>query len=380
MTQRPDTDDYRALFLQHTPMMDMRAPVEFILGAFPGALSLPLMSDEERAQVGTCYKHEGQAAAIDLGHALVSGDIKEQRLQAWLDFALRFENGYLYCFRGGLRSQTVQQWLHDAGVDYPLIKGGYKAMRRFLLDEMERSVAAADLILISGKTGTGKTRVVTRLPRAIDLEGLANHRGSSFGQLPTPQPTQIDFENSLSIAFMRLLAADGGPIILEDEGHLVGRVALPESLRLKMTQAPMLVVEEPLQDRVNIVVEDYVIDLGQRYMRLYADEGASKHRDKLVSDLERIRKRLGGLLHQQVRELMVGAFEQQWAQGDISGHSAWITLLLEQYYDPMYEYQLERRGGEQRFTGDREAVAQRALKEGQRALQETSPTSQDLPK
>ena len=134
MPERPDTDDYRALFLSPVPMMDMRAPAEFVRGAFPSALSLPLMSDEERAQVGICYKRQGQAAAIELGHQLVSGELKARRLAQWAAFARQHPQGYLYCFRGGLRSHTAQRWLREARIDDPLITGGYKAMRRFLLE------------------------------------------------------------------------------------------------------------------------------------------------------------------------------------------------------------------------------------------------------
>ena len=103
------------------------------------------MSDDERAQVGICYKQQGQEAAIELGHQLVSGELKAQRLAQWADFAEQHPQGYLYCFRGGLRSQTVQRWLREAGIDYPLVIGGYKAMRRFLLEELERSVARPPL-------------------------------------------------------------------------------------------------------------------------------------------------------------------------------------------------------------------------------------------
>ena len=149
MSRRADTSDYRQLFLQDAPMMDMRAPAEFHHGAFPSALSLPLMTDEERAQVGICYKQQGQQAAIELGHQLVAGQTREQRMAQWREFAQANPTGYLYCFRGGLRSQTVQQWLHEAGIDYPLVMGGYKAMRRFLMDELAASVARADLVLIS---------------------------------------------------------------------------------------------------------------------------------------------------------------------------------------------------------------------------------------
>lgn len=356
MPDRPDTDDYRALFLNHTPMMDMRAPAEFAHGAFPSALSLPLMSDDERARVGTCYKRQGQAAAIELGHELVSGDIRAGRLAAWKAFAERFPGGYLYCFRGGLRSQTVRQWLRDEGIDYPLVLGGYKAMRRFLLEELERSVAAADLVLVSGKTGTGKTRVIARLARAVDLEGLANHRGSSFGQLPEGQPSQIDFENALSIALMKLLDRGSGRIFLEDEGRLVGRLYLPQCLRERMQGLPMAVVEQDLEQRVDVVLQDYIVDLGQRYLRLFGDDGPRLHAQKMQDDLARIRKRLGGQRYQQVSDMLAAAFAAQRAGRDISRHREWIRLLLETYYDPMYEYQMAQRQGQVIFRGDRAAV------------------------
>jgi tRNA 2-selenouridine synthase len=356
MQLRPDTDDYRALFLRPVPMMDMRAPTEFARGAFPSAISLPLMNDDERAQVGTCYKHSGQQAAIALGHKLVSGDVKAERLAKWADFARQHPQGYLYCFRGGLRSQTVQHWLRDAGIEYPLVVGGYKAMRRFLLDELERSVADAPFILVSGKTGTGKTRVISRLAHAVDLEGLANHRGSSFGRMPTPQPSQIDFENGLSIALLRVLAARPTRIFLEDEGRLIGSLTLPESLREKMRVAPLVVVEEDLEARIDVVIEDYVVDLGRRYLLMFGEEGPQQHCAKLQGDLARLRRRLGGLLEQEVSSMLAAAFAQQARDGDLSGHRQWIAVLLQQYYDPMYEYQLARRTGERLFRGDRHAV------------------------
>jgi tRNA 2-selenouridine synthase len=356
MTRLPDTDDYRALLLGDTPMMDMRSPGEFEQGAFPASTSLPLMSNAEREQVGICYKKKGQAEAILLGHQLVSGEIREQRLQAWAEFARANPNGYVYCFRGGLRSQTVQQWLQEAGIDYPLIKGGYKAMRRFLLDELERSVAAADIVLISGKTGTGKTRVIHHLERSLDLEGLANHRGSTFGQLPEPQPSQINFENAISIGLLKMLDGGNRRIYLEDEGRLIGRVYLPEVLRDKMQEAPMVVVEQSLADRIEVVVEDYVLDLGERFRRLHGSEGAQLHADKLQQDLQKIRKRLGSERYIAVSAIMEQAFAEQAQSGSLVGHREWVATLLEKYYDPMYDYQFGQRTGTPLFTGDRDAV------------------------
>ena len=348
----------RALFLGDVPLMDMRAPAEFAHGSFPAAHSLPLMTDEERAQVSICYKQNGQDAAVRLGLELVAGAVKAQRLAGWREFALAHPEGYLYCFRGGLRSQTVQQWLRAEGIDYPLVRGGYKAMRRFLLEQLELSLARAELVLVSGKTGSGKTRVISRLERSMDLEGLARHRGSTFGQLPEPQPSQIDFENAISIALLKLLAGAESRVYVEDEGRLIGRLYLPESLRERMKLSPMVVVEQTLAERVEVILEDYVVDLGQRFVMIYGEQGPARHREKLQSDLQRIQKRLGGERHRQVSDLMDAAFAWQLDRGQLDLHRQWITLLLDQYYDPMYEYQLGQRAGGVLFRGNREAAVE----------------------
>jgi tRNA 2-selenouridine synthase len=356
---RADSADYRALFLGDVPMMDMRAPSEFQKGAFPTAVSLPLMSDDERAQVGTCYKQHGQTAAIALGHRLVSGETKARRMAAWLDFARRHPQGYLYCFRGGLRSQTVQEWLAEAGVQYPLVLGGYKAMRRYLLDAFGENLAAADLRVVAGRTGTGKTRLLEQLPRAIDLEALARHRGSTFGGMLVEQPSQIDFENALSIALLKLSQAPGDTIYLEDEGRLIGRVALPQLLRHKLSRAPVLLIEEPLESRVDVVFEDYIVDLGARYRAAFGEAGPAEHRQRLQGDLYRTRKRLGGDRYQRVSALMDAAFDAQLERGDASVHREWITILLRDYYDPMYDYQLSRHERAVLARGSREELASR---------------------
>jgi tRNA 2-selenouridine synthase len=219
-------------------------------------------------------------------------------------------------------------------------------MRRFLIDELEASIDRVKLVLVAGKTGTGKTRVIEDLPRAVDLEGLARHRGSSFGRLPEPQPTQIDFENALSIAFMRLLQDGDNHVILEDEGKLIGRTALPDRLRDKMQLAPLLLVEESLAERVQVILEDYVHDLGERYSQASTEQGPGLHRQHLLEGLARIKKRLGGRLFAQLDTQMQAAFEQQLRNGDDSLHRQWIEGLLLEYYDPMYEYQMSRREGE----------------------------------
>ena len=136
---RQDTENHQQLFLQDTPIMDVRAPVEFDKGAFPTSQNIPLLNDQQREAVGTCYKQKGQDAAISLGLELAIPEIREQRLTQWQQFITAHPEGYLYCFRGGLRSRTTQSWLKEQGIDYPLITGGYKAMRTYLLQQLDVS-------------------------------------------------------------------------------------------------------------------------------------------------------------------------------------------------------------------------------------------------
>ncbi|WP_298452244.1 tRNA 2-selenouridine(34) synthase MnmH [uncultured Marinobacter sp.] len=363
MPSRPDTENYLSLFLNNTPLMDVRAPVEFARGSFPGAVNAPLMNDEERHRVGICYKEKGQDEAIRLGHQLVSGDVQAQRIETWKRFIANHPEGYLFCFRGGLRSRLTQQWIRDAGIDYPLVKGGYKALRRFLIDSLDELINSADFRIISGRTGTGKTRVLHQLPNPVDLEGLANHRGSSFGRQVTPQPSQIDFENRLAVAMLKAHHLKGGPIYLEDESRLVGRCALPDALKERMARTPLLILEESLEDRTRIIREDYVENMAADYMSRDGEEaGWLNFRDYLLGALERISKRLGGERHRQLKNLMEHALTQQESNGDLEGHDAWIQPLLQDYYDPMYDYQLRQKQGKILARGDSGALLEWAEK------------------
>ncbi|MEM7691999.1 MAG: tRNA 2-selenouridine(34) synthase MnmH [Pseudomonadota bacterium] len=355
---RADAQDFDRIFLEDTPLIDTRAPIEFAKGAVPGAHNLPLMSDDERAAVGTCYKQRGQDAAVALGHELVSGNVRAERLEAWRGFAERHPNGFLYCFRGGMRSEIVQRWLSDAGCPYPRIPGGYKALRQYLLQVLEERFAKDEYWIVSGATGSGKTRLINQLQRSVDLEGLAKHRGSAFGNLLQAQPSQIDFENQLAVSLLKL-SRHAGPVILEDEGRLIGRLNLPEGLRKRMQSAPLLVLEYPLEDRVQIVLEDYIKDLGDRYREAHGAEGPGLHWQRLRDDLARTRKRLGLERHAEILEQMDHAFRtQQRDSGDsgIEAHRVWIRRLLVEYYDPMYRYQLEKRQGQRLHSGTREQV------------------------
>jgi tRNA 2-selenouridine synthase len=358
---REDTDDYARLFLEGVPMMDVRAPIEFAKGAFPGVINLPLMNDAERQKVGTCYKQHGQQAAINLGHRLVSGDLKAERIEAWSEFTRRHPDGFLYCFRGGLRSQLVQQWLSDAGIQYPRVRGGYKCLRRFLIDTLERAVEECPLTLVAGLTGTGKTEVIARLEGSLDLERHAHHRGSSFGRHATPQPVQIDFENALAIELLRVRHAGYRHLVLEDEGRMVGSCSIPLELYQKMLHSPLVWLEEGLDARVSRILRDYVIDMHAEHLQLFAEQpeqAFDAFADYLQGSLLRIRKRLGGERHQRLDQLMREALDIQRSTGQVEAHRGWIEGLLNEYYDPMYAYQRSAKEERVIFSGDQQAVVE----------------------
>lgn len=356
---RADTDDFTQLFLNDTPMMDTRAPLEFNKGAFPYTVSLPLMTDVERAKVGTCYKQQGQQAAIELGHQLVAGDTKQQRLEQWLAFAHNHPDGYLYCFRGGLRSQIVQQWMKEAGCDYPRITGGYKAMRRFLIDTQEQIVADSRFCILAGHTGCAKTDLLNSLTNSIDLEGLAHHRGSSFGKRPAGQPSQIDFENKLAIALLRQHhARPMQRILLEDESRLIGRSAIPLYLHQRMGVSPLIIVIASLEQRVEHSFRNYILDKLQEWQSALGEEaGFIAFSDDLSDSLRKIQKRLGGALYQHIDGLLQQALIEH-RRGDNSLHREWIKMMLSEYYDPMYEYQLLHKKGLTEFSGSAVAVSE----------------------
>ncbi|MEM9302637.1 MAG: tRNA 2-selenouridine(34) synthase MnmH [Pseudomonadota bacterium] len=350
------TDDYRGILLGNCPLLDVRAPVEFAKGAFPGAVNLPLMDDRERQRVGTAYNRDGHDAAVALGHELVSGALREGRIDGWVAFCEAHPDGLLYCFRGGERSAIVQRWLAERGVEITRISGGYKAMRRWLIDQTERLCDAMPITLVGGRTGTGKTEVLVRLSDRIDLEGLANHRGSGFGRRATPQPPPIEFENRLAIDWLRLEALETDRVVMEDESRCIGRCALPEPLWDRFQEAPIALIEEDVAARVARIRREYTEAAVAEFEGVHPGEGFDRYAAHLLASLDRIQRRLGGKAHAELRKLMGLALEAQRDSGDATGHDAWIERLLRDYYDPMYDYQLERKRERVVFRGSGDEV------------------------
>ena len=295
------------------PILDVRAPAEYAQGHVPGALSLPLFTDDERARIGTTYKQVNPDKAVLLGL-----DFFGPKMRAMVEEAKKLAPGQevrLHCWRGGMRSGAVQWLLELAGLQVNLLDKGYKEYRQWVLAEMARP---HPLRVLGGYTGSGKTAVLHALAAqgepVLDLEGLANHLGSSFGALgQPPQPTQEQFENNLAAALAAL--PPGRPAWVEDESRNIGSLALPTPLFAQMQAAPLVVLDVPREARVRYLAGSY----------------GSQDAAGLAAAVLRISKRLGGLVTKEA----LGAI----ADGDM----ARMVELVLAYYDKTYGYGLKDR-------------------------------------
>ncbi len=323
------TDPYLTeLFRSHTPLIDVRAPVEFEDGSLPGAANLPIMNNDERAQVGTCYKAQGQEEAIDLGHRLVSGEVREGRIRDWVRFIQAHPTAQVYCFRGGLRSQITCRWLKERGIERAPIAGGYKRMRTFFLSLLQDAPLPA-LIRIGGLTGSGKTRVLLKIPRHIDIEGHASHRGSAFGQ-NGKQPSQVTFENLLAADLLRDRAL---PVWVEDESVTLGKLTIPLRFFSSMREAPLAVLKVDLDTRIRNIFEDYIRPSTPEFF---------------FSGIDKIERRLGKSKGQLLKDQITRAYQQPL---EARHHAEWVTTLLTDYYDPFYQKALRNQRGKIVFEG-----------------------------
>jgi len=298
---------------EKVPVIDVRSPSEFITGHIPGAYNIPLFNDMERAIVGTKYKKEGHIKAILEGIRL-SGTSMHLKLGQALEIS---RNGKLlvHCWRGGMRSEAMA-WLFSIGdIETEILEGGYKSYRHFVLDNLS---ANRKMIILGGFTGSGKTHILKYLKESgrqvIDLEGLANHKGSAFGSLgQLPQPSSENFSNLL---FDKLKHTDQNePVWIEDESRNIGTVFMPEEFYLKMQHNPAIILLMDVKTRLPRLIEEY--------------SGYSP--DELLASVMKISKRLGGDRTKEAAEAILKA-----------DYSRAIEIAL-QYYDKSYLYCLKRK-------------------------------------
>ncbi len=313
--------EFFALLQKEGPLLlDVRSESEFAQGHIPGAVNLPLLNDEHRAIVGTTYKQKGRESAVLSGFELVGNKFADF-IRTTLVLA-KNKQVMLYCWRGGMRSNIMAWILNAAGFKVTLLKGGYKTFRRWVLEQLTMQ---KKLVIIGGRTGSGKTDVLKSLKeigeQVIDLEALAHHKGSAFGSLgEKPQPRNEHFENLLSIEWEQM---DGERILwLENESITIGSVKLPDKIFEMMRTAPVIELKVGMESRVERILSEY----------------GKFPAEALIENTLKLKKRLGDLRTRQAVEALHNNNKVAWLE----------EVLL--YYDRAYDYGMSKRKPENTFT------------------------------
>jgi tRNA 2-selenouridine synthase len=340
-------------------LLDVRAPVEVARGALPFSVYEPILTNEERHQVGIRYKEDGQQAAIDLGFD-ITRPFLEARIRRWLEVCQASPTAVM-CWRGGLRSKLAHEF-----IDLPTVarlEGGYKALRNYLMETLPHVLEHKQIVVLTGLTGAGKTEVLKGIERdeekdfsppvsqtgteltnnlqIVDLEKEACHKGSAFGNLGE-QPSQQTFENGLAV---QILLSPAKTVLLEDESYKIGKLFLPDPLWEKLKTAPLVVLESMKEERVQRIFDEYVREETTQH-------GLETTFEKLESNLLKLRPRLGGANTSECLKTLQAAKEGGWLEP--SAHAPWIEVLLDDYYDPLYKKAIAKHERPALFRGSAE--------------------------
>jgi tRNA 2-selenouridine synthase len=300
-------------------IIDVRTPAEFALDHLPGAVNYPVLSNEERVVVGTMYKQESSFAAKKVGATMIARNIADHIEK---EFVKRPKNWkpLIYCWRGGKRSGAMGHILRQIGWEAKVLKGGYKAYRSDVLEQLKTLPLQFDYIVITGRTGSAKSRVLEALGRlgeqVLDLEQLANHKGSVLGgSLDAPQPSQKYFESCIADRLKNL--SNTRPIYIEAESKKVGTLQVPDTLLDKIRSSRCIRIVASFEARVAFLQRDY---------------------DYMIAAPNQLLEKLNHL-----KSLVGSAQLHEWEQDIAAGRwSALVGSLLQKHYDKLYEQSQER--------------------------------------
>lgn len=323
-------------------VIDIRSEGEYNKGHFKNTINRPILSDSHRHDVGLTYKTEGSEAAKTLGHQLVSDDYKDRMIEGWCDSIKSHpeQPALIFCWRGGLRSRLAQNWIFQNGLEVVRIDSGYKGLRHEALNVIENP---APFVVLSGMTGSGKTRLIHKLRHFVDLEALANHRGSAFGShFGASQPQQATFENTLAQALFQMTENT----VLEDESPNIGRCHVPDSFYARMASTPMVMIETSARIRAMDIFKEYIQTPYTVGMPLPELENS------FARNVERIRNKLGGLECDNIKKMLNQSFQfDALNEGHTDAYLDWIERLLTHYYDKLYIHSLSLKNRKTLFKG-----------------------------
>ena len=300
-------------FKDFDAIIDARTPAEYALDHIPGAISAPVLDDAQRAEVGTLYKQVSPFEAKKLGGALVARNVA-RHVESLFKGHDRSWKPLIYCWRGGKRSGAMAHILREIGWDAQTLPGGYRAYRRWVVEQLSSVPLDLDFTVVHGPTGSGKSRLLAALARAgaqvLDLEALAAHRGSVLGGLPdAPQPTQKWFESQLLHELSGM--SPSRPIFVEGESKKIGELQVPEALMARMRASPCLVLDADLDTRVTLLLEEY---------RHY-----TQSRHSLEEQLDCLADLHG---REKIAQWKALAAAGEWRE--------FVARLLREHYDPAY--------------------------------------------
>ncbi|VBB08025.1 rhodanese signature 1 [Lucifera butyrica] len=309
-------DFEHARVLNNPVYIDTRSPGEFAAGHIPGAVNIPLFTDEERAEVGTVYHKVSADDAKERGLAIVSTKLPELVKQVRHYTALG-QPLIVYCWRGGLRSRSVVSILELMGIPSWQLRGGYKAYRRYVLESLQDFQINPEIVVLCGSTGVGKTGLLSLLSRqgipVIDLEGLANHRGSIFGQIGLGMPASAKNFDAQLLNLLQSL--NGQPfIVVECESKRIGNVYLPDVFYAAMQKGKKILVQADLPVRIQRLLAEYM--------------GTGANTEAIFAAIQSLKKRLG---EKKSRQLMASFTAGKLEEA--------VVILLTDYYDPLYGYE-----------------------------------------
>lgn len=302
-----------ALLLKNKIVIDTRSPVEFDKDRVPDSINIPILDNEERKIVGTLYK-DNPDKAIKLGYEYYNKKLPRMVKEFKnLDYGKKI---IIYCWRGGMRSQTITKLIADLGLDAFLLEGGYRAYRRYIKAQLDKYEPPFTFIVLYGLAGSGKTELIKQLSPSIDLEGLAQHRSSNFGAIGLKPREQKMFE---SLLFKRLREVEGEKtVFIEGESHKVGRVFIPNSIFKAMKKGVAVRVNCSTENRAKQIVKDYFT---------HGEE------DKIREIILYLTPHLSKKVVEELLKLM-----------DEKNYEEVSKILLQDYYDSKYEHQISQAG------------------------------------